>query len=202
MRKIALLAALPLLLGSVAAEAGYLWYEDFNAGFPPTGWTVIDNTGNGAWQLNTFFGYANWTGGDGTCAMVDSDGYGMVNLDTELISMSFVVPSGATVEFDTNYMTYTGADYADTDISIDGGSNWINLLSWHGAADEQGTFMGLPGAHASASISAYAGETAQIRFHYYNANWEWYWQVDNVGVTPEPASLLLLGLGGLLLRRR
>ena len=39
-------------------------------------------------------------------------------------------------------------------------------------------------------ISAYAGQTAQIRFHYYDltsTGWDWYWQVDHVvvsGITP------------------
>jgi len=183
---------------ATTASAGY--FEDFNGGIPGD-WTVIDNLGNGQWNDNDFFGDSNWTGGDGLCATIDSDGLGAVDLDTELISPLITLGAGATLEFDTNYNTYTGADYADTDISLDGGATWVNLLSWHGFDDEQGTLFG-EGAHISVDLIDYAGEDAMFRFHYYDANYEWYWQVDNFEITPAPGALALLGLAGLITRRR
>ncbi|MCK4871795.1 MAG: PEP-CTERM sorting domain-containing protein [Phycisphaerales bacterium] len=185
---------------SLAGVASADLVEDFNAGIPGT-WTVVDNIGNGGWQTNDYYGDPNWASGDGLCAEIDSDYIGQVDVDSELISPFFLVPDGATLDFDTNYITYTGADYADTDISLDG-MTWTNLLSWHGDADEQGEFQG-SGVPISVAIpSAFYGQTAQIRFHYYDANWEWYWQVDNVSVVPAPSSIALLGLAGLVTRRR
>ena len=190
------LAAAVMLAGTASAA----FFEDFEGGIPGT-WTLVDNTGNGGWAINTYFGDDNWTSGGGLCATIDSDYYGQVDIDAELISPAIVVPSGAALEFDTNYITYTGADYADTDISLDGGASWMNLLSWHGDEDEQGTFWG-DGVHISVDLFDFAGEEAMFRFHYYDANWEWYWQVDNFTVTPAPGALALLGLAVLMGRRR
>ena len=198
-------AVLPAVIAPAHAQG---LVEDFNgATFPPSGWTIVDNQGLGQiWQLNTYFDDDNWTGGDGTCADVNTDWYGGHahggDIATELISPEFLVPAGAMLEFDTNYQTYFGLDYADTDISIDDGANWINLLSWHGTGDQQGAFHG-SGVHISLDLGTdYAGETARIRFNHYNANWEWYWQIDNFVITPEPGTLSLLILGGLAVMRR
>lgn len=189
---------------SLAGLASADLVEDFTTGIP-SDWTIVDNTGNGGWQTNGDYGDPNWTGvsGDdfGLCAHIDSDDIGSVDVDTELISPFFAVPDGAILDFDTNYNTYTGADYADTAISLDG-TTWTTLLSWHGDEDEQGTWWG-DGVHISVAIpSEFYGQDAQIRFHYYDANWEWYWQVDNVSVVPAPSSIALLGLAGLVTRRR
>ena len=195
MRMLALAAS--LLLASTASAS---FFEDFEGGIPGT-WTLTDYAGNGGWNVNTYFGDDNWTSGGGICADINSDYYGSVDIDAALISPLIAIPAGAMLEFDTNYITYLGYDYADTDISVDGGATWINLLSWHGDADEQGTFWG-EGVHISVDLFDYSGQDAMFRFHYYDANWEWYWQVDNFAVTPAPGALALLGLAGLIGRRR
>ena len=205
MRKVVTLTAVFALVA--AAPAWAQWFENFDTGIPAT-WTVIDNSVGGAapWDTNVFWGDDNYTDPDGLndtmCAEANSDvPGGAVTVDTELISPEFVVPIGASLEFDTNYQSYTNLDFADTDISLDGGVSWINLLHWVPPDDEQGVWWGT-GAHISTSLADYAGENAQLRFHYYDANWEWYWQLDNVEVTPEPGSLALFGLGALALLRR
>lgn len=170
--------------------------EGFELGIPGD-WAVVDHTGNGGWQLNSDFGQGNYTGGTGKCAMIDSDSYGSVDIDSELITPAFTVPAGATFEFDYDWHAYTSGNLekGDVDITTDG-TNWTNLAQWDGTASDLGP------AHASLDISAYAGQDVLIRFHYYDANYEYGWQVDNVGFTPEPASLLLLAFGALALRRR
>ncbi len=217
MKKLVTLGVCLALAGPALADG---LTEDFNGTWVPDGWTVVDNDATPSdpariWRLNTFYPDDNWTGGDGDCADVNSDYYSGMSccVDTELISPVFVVPDGATLEFDTNYQTYLGNDYADTDITIDGGTTWINLLSWHGLDDEQGTFMDT-GVHIVADISAYAGETAQVRFNHYGSWWEWYWQVDNVVVAGEAPpiptvsewgliamAVIVTGLGGFLFRK-
>ncbi len=153
----------------------------------PAGWTVTDNAGVGCdWATNLDFSrvFDNFTGGTGICAMQDSDFCGSgTYLDTELITHTFVVPGSASLEYDTNYqdLSSTSGDLADVDIDIGGG--WVNLLSWN---EDHGAFYALPGEHVVIDLAAFAGETATLRFHYWDNNgtgWDWYWQVDNVTVT-------------------
>jgi len=175
------IAAVILVASVVCAQA---FTEDFEAGVPPAGWTMIDNVvGGGAyWSDNVMFGEVNYTGASGNCAMCDSDWFGSgIYLDTELISPSFVVGASAALDYDTAYSDLTtGNDYADVDINV--GAGWVTLLSWD--AD----FFGPQ--HVTLDLSAYVGQTAQIRFHYYDVSttgWDWYWQVDHVvisGSTP------------------
>ncbi|MEW6073041.1 MAG: choice-of-anchor J domain-containing protein [Planctomycetota bacterium] len=153
------------------------WIEDFDGGvWPPAGWTTIDNTGNGDWNTNTFYFDSNTTGGTGECACIDSDYIGSVDIDCELISPAFDIPPiGTTLEFDMDYQNYALIDYADVDIDVGGG--WVNLVSYH--ADNG------PNVHVALDLSAYAGATgAKVRFHYYLANWAWWWEVDNVALYP------------------
>ncbi len=172
-----------------------IWGADFETGIPAD-WTLNDYTGNGGWGLNTDFNRDNGTGGAGVCAAIDSDYYGSVALDADMIGPEFVVPAGAELIFKHYFRYYSsgGPEKGDVDITIDGGATWITLVQYADA-----TFGP---EEVTIDLGAYAGETAQIRWHYYDANYDWYWQVDDVCVTPEPASLLLLALAGLALRRR
>jgi hypothetical protein len=172
----------------------YVWSENFDAGMPAT-WAYVDNLGNGGWDTNTFYDRTNTVpGGAGECAAIDSDEIGSVNVDCEMITPMLTIPADAALHFDHEFNWYSGGndEKGDVDIRVDGGS-WVNLLQLAGA-DVAG--------HETIDLSAYAGQDAELRFHYYDANYEMYWLVDNVGLTPEPASLLLLVLGGLALRRR
>ena len=64
---------------------------------------------------------------------------------------------------------------ADVDVSIDGGTTWETVL--HQTTDVAGPredVLPLPMA---------AGEPdVQVRFHYYDATYDWWWQVDDVFV--------------------
>ncbi|HET89731.1 MAG TPA: hypothetical protein ENN99_03185, partial [Chloroflexi bacterium] len=162
-----------------AIEGGLL--ERFETGDVPAGWTVVDNVGNGqVWAFDDPGGNGNQTGGSGGFAVVDSDAYGSSGFqDTELRSPSldFSGETSVILEFDTDYYTYTGADYADVDVSTDGGVSWTNVWRKHGA-----NYRGP--AHETIDISALAAgqPDVMVRFYYYNAAWEWWWQVDNVSL--------------------
>jgi len=175
------------ILTIAVSACGQGFLETFEAGVPPADWAVIDNAGSGCvWATNLDFDlrFDNFTGGDGLCAMCDSDACGSgVYLDTELVTHSFVVPAGSTLEYDANYndLSSTAGDLADSDINV--GAGWVNLLSWN---EDHGANYALPGEHVSIDLSAYAGELVQLRFHYWDnsgTGWDWYWQVDNVEVT-------------------
>ena len=197
MKKITMVAAVAAAAG---AACGQGFYEDFEGGIPGS-WSVIDNAGGGVvWMTNADWGDGNYTNGSGLAAEVNSDSAGTAEFDTELVTHSFVVPAGSALELTANYMNFAYLDFFDIDINV--GSGWVNLLSWN---EDHGGFFSTPGEDISIDLSGYAGNSANVRFHYYDPNsfdWDWYVQIDNVAVTPAPSALALLGLGGLAAARR
>jgi hypothetical protein len=175
-------------------------YEPFEGGgLPPADWTIVDNVGNGqVWVFDDPGARSNLTGGAGDFAIVDSDNYGWIGQqETELRTpaMDFSALETVLLEFDTDYNTYTDNDrddIADVDVSTDGGTIWTNV--WQKTGSE---YRGP--AHEVVDISVLSGGQPYVvvRFHYYDAQWEWWWQVDNVqvgqnlGCLPQPGGLVV-----------
>ena len=159
-------------LGLASMANAQVLTEDFDSGtWPAAGWTVVDNLGNGSWNTSSVFGKSNLTGGSHECASIDSDYYGSgVDIDGELITPAFDIPAaGYFLEFQHNFY-YFGGEIGDVDISVGGGA-WTNLASYSQTEIEL----------ESIDLTSYAGATGvQIRFHYYQANYTWYWQIDDV----------------------
>ena len=152
--------------------------EDFDpSGIPTTTWTVVDNAGSGCvWRDDDPGWEGNNTGGSGLFAIVDSDACGSVDVDTELRSPAFD-SSGypATIlEFKTEFWYYSD-EVADVDVYD--GSSWNNVSRWSG--------VDVPGPHTERvdiTSAANGASDARVRFHYYNANYDWYWEVDDVQI--------------------
>ena len=133
--------------------------ERFDApGFPPAGWTVIDNGGSGVVWSNVAGSLeaGNFTGGAGDAASVSSDLVGVAEFDTELRSPQFSLPAATPVglHFLANYQNFNGFDFLDVEFSTDGGTVWNNLLSWN---ENHGTFRDVPGECVNVDLSAHAG---------------------------------------------
>ena len=171
--------------------------EDFEGAFPPAGWSVINNGGTCVWTRNDAFATArpNYAGGDGYCADADSDKCGSGStMDTELRTMVLDLSTAttATLQYVTAYNDIaTGGDLADVDASIDGGTTWTNLLSWDADHSPNG-----PGEAVTIDLTQFQGQPSVIlRFHYWIATYDWWWEVDQVrvgacylpGVEPEIA---------------
>ena len=166
-------------------QTSVLLSEDFSAGIPSQ-WTTISN-GSCVYP---------WTG-DNPCsrtpgspfdtffAIADSDcsGSSCGTMDEELITPSIDASSctGVILSFSNWYSNLD--DIADVDVSSDGGLTWTNVLQM--TSDD-----GYPTPNTKViDISAIAAQqpNVKIRWHYYNADWAWYWAIDNVNVECEGA---------------
>jgi subtilisin-like proprotein convertase family protein len=174
-------------IGQVLPGGGTALDESFTSGIPAT-WTVVDgSTGGGA--------AATWTtanpGGRSVAApmanplaIVDSDNAGTgVTQDEQLITplLNLTGATGVTLDFDQYFDWYSGGqnEKGDVDVrsSLTGGA-WVNVLRNQGADSPNPN-------HRTIDITAHAAGASdvQVRFHYYDATYEYYWQVDNVKVT-------------------
>ncbi|GAA5142017.1 hypothetical protein GCM10023340_04810 [Nocardioides marinquilinus] len=151
--------------------------ETFDGDTAPAGWTVTDEEGNGqVWTFDDPGDRGNLTGGEGGFAIVDSDEYGSGGAqDTSLVSPVIDMSdlSAPVVGFKQDY--YNLGDTADVDVSIDGGETWETVLSQTSSVrgpDEK--VVQLPMAAGQPEV--------QVRWHYYDAGYNWWWQVDDVFV--------------------
>ncbi|MFE9689556.1 S8 family serine peptidase [Micromonospora sp. NPDC005806] len=173
--------AVPVVANSCTTAPGYRYgsdgvYETFDSGTVPAGWSVVDHLGTGqVWEFTDTGNRGNLTGGTGRFAVIDSDHYGSSGRqDTSLVSpvVDLTDVAAPVIRFNQDY-NWLGSDRADVDLSLDGGTTWTNVLRQ--AADFRGprvTEVPIPQAAGKAE--------ARVRFHYYDAQWEWWWQVDNV----------------------
>jgi uncharacterized repeat protein (TIGR01451 family) len=180
------------MIGEVVAErSGVTLSEDFATGIPAT-WTVIDRSRNNR-PPDGFTWYADSAGDPAGCgspnpaaplagqwAAIDSSCTGGGDkMDEDLITpvLDFVDDPIVTLEFDHWFEADTG-EIADVDVrsSLTGGA-WVNVARFTGASTTNPQ-------HEIIDISAQAGDApdVEIRWHYYDAQAELYWYVDNVVV--------------------
>lgn len=153
---------------------GVTFSEDFNAGLPGT-WTVV-NGGSGT---------DTWTDAD-TCSrgifpdtymIVDSDCAGTgVSQDEQLITsvLDFSGSQSVILEFD-HYLNYLAGESVEVHVrSSKTGGAWILMASY--------TEDVIPIERESIDMTAEAAGASdvQVRWHYYDASYEWYWALDNI----------------------
>ena len=162
---------------------GYTYYglsQAFDAISVPAGWAVINNVGSVGWTFNDVGARGNLTGGTGNFAIADSDQAGSgVSMDTELRSpvVDLSTLDVVTLTFKTDFRYYSSgqAEVADVDVSVNGAAGpWTNV--WRKTASYRGPVT------EAVDISAIAAghDNVMLRFHYYNAVWEYWWEVDDV----------------------
>ena len=170
---------------------------DFESGIP-TSWTVVDGYSDSeTWRTDNPRNRSSeyWTG---DFCIVDSYDAGSVDMD-EILRTPVIDCSGA-IEVVLNFSHCFDYDYygneekCDVDISINYGS-WQNILRYTGEDAEGNVFK---------DISTYAANQSnvRIRWHYYDANREYYWGIDNVKVVGNyrisPMQMAMGGGGSLL----
>lgn len=150
---------------------------------PPDGWTVLANSHPDAqWRFDDPDELGNLTGSTGKTATADSRSAGEVDMDTELRAPALDIRGFTSTElsFHTSFSHYLEGsnEIADVDISTDGADGpWVNV--WRKTEDYSNP------AHEIVDISAIS--TGQpnviIRFRYYDAHEDDYWQIDEVVVS-------------------
>ncbi|MEU2614248.1 S8 family serine peptidase [Micromonospora sp. NPDC007271] len=173
--------AVPVAANSCTSAPGYRngsdgVYETFDGTTAPSGWSLVDNQGNGqVWQFNDPGNRGNLTGGTGNHAVLDSDKYGSGNRqDAALVSpvVDLTDVAAPVIRFNQDFRQL-GTNKADVDLSLDGGTTWTNVLRQSTSArGPLVTEVKIPQAAGNAQT--------RVRFRYYDASWAWWWQVDNV----------------------
>lgn len=169
----------------------FLPAETFDAETVPEGWTVTDDEGAGfTWVFDNPGNRTNLTGGEGNFAIVDSDNDGSAaNHDTSLITpaLDFSDADLPVLEFKQDYFQFITASTAYVDYSIDGGDNWINLLT-------QTTSDRGPSTVQLYLDDAVGESEVHVRFRLVDPGYSWWWQIDDVAVFSQACEPLDGGL--------
>jgi hypothetical protein len=152
----------------------------FETGFEsnlPAGWTIV----NGGSSNHT------WTVNDGSKVteypfyrkfmLVDSLAAGSVSMDEQLVSEVFDFSNCRNIILGFTHELAGGMgipNTGDVDLKVNGGP-WVNVARF-----VDGPFNGP--VMIDISTLAQNARYVQIRWHYYNANYAWYWCVDDVWI--------------------
>jgi hypothetical protein len=148
----------------------------------PSGWQVVDNTGGTGIVWTTTAdpacGIPNLTNGSGEAACADSRAAGTpaVPYDTELWSNPIDLTGQVLVALDVKacYNDNTTGSNDRFEVDVWDGVDWINELAWD--EDHKPEDFAL-------DLSAYAGlADARVRFRYHGDGYDWYAQIDEVGL--------------------
>jgi subtilisin-like proprotein convertase family protein len=149
--------------------------ESFDGGVP-TGWSVTADGADGAiWRFDNPGNRDNYVGGTPPFAIADSDAAGEVNMDTSLYTptMNLLTLSEVFLEFNSDFEIFEQAT-ADVDISLQGpGGPWVNV--WRQTSSKRESLEVIDLSEQAAGEANVA-----VRFRYHNANFDWWWQVDNI----------------------
>jgi len=166
-------------------SAKVIYETYFDTGLP-SGWSIVDGgSSTDTWRSDNprHRSSAYWTG---VFMIVDSRYAGMVNMDEQLITKRIDCTGliGITLRF-KHYFCHAASEIGDVDIRVNGGT-WQNMVRYQGA-DYQGLVeLGL------SDFAADGDPNVQIRWHYYNANYDWYWGIDDVQIIATAVSQLSL----------
>jgi hypothetical protein len=158
--------------------------EDFIAGLPGT-WTVVDGGGYIAMFCDDADGVCSWTDLDpcllgtfpDTHMIVDSDCAGSLSMDEQLITPPIDCSSSKTValQFDHDFVDY---DFEVAEVKVrsaNTGGAWVTRARYS-KAPASGTVV------LDITAEAAGAPDLEVNWHYYDANWEYHWAVDNVFV--------------------
>jgi len=142
----------------------------------------------------------------GNYVISDSDLVSTAELDEELITPDIDCTEyiRLKLDFSKNFRVYPDdTDHnqiAEVDIREVGG-DWVNLLSYNVDSIDPSLDPAVDSTPEKLDLSAYDGATFQLRWHFYDASWDWWWAIDNIMVSgekkeePPPPKGVILSVG-------
>lgn len=108
--------------------------------------------------------------------IVDSDCAGTADMDEQLVTHSIDCSDyqDVTLKFKHKFWYWT-TEIGDVDVRVNSGS-WQNFVRYQGA-DFEGS------VEVDISSVADGQSDVQVRWRYYDANWDWYWGIDDIELT-------------------
>jgi peptidase C10-like protein/Spi protease inhibitor/carboxypeptidase family protein len=160
---------------NVAGEAIVIFETDFTGGLP-SGWSIVDGyTDDKTWSTDNPGSRTSpyWSG---EFMIVESQNPATFDMDEELITQTFDCSAyeRVTLSFSHDFK-YESSEICHVDVRINGGS-WQTMAHYQ-CADTFG--------EEKIDITAVAAhkDNVQIRWHYYDASYDWYWGIDNIKLT-------------------
>jgi len=181
MKKVKILVASISISFMLATESksAIIFQTGFTGGLPG-GWVIVDGDSDGRTWTSTNPGSRanpNWAE---TFMIVDSDFAGSIDMDEALVTHSIDCSTyaGVTLRFKHYFRQYE-SEICDVDVRVDG--VWQNVARY-----QYSSASGL----VELDLSHIAGgqRDVQIRWHYYNANYEYYWGIDDIEICGEPVT--------------
>jgi hypothetical protein len=159
-----------------------LFMDDFESGL---GNFTVNTTGGCPWQIFTDptitsrYTLPATAGGGILAADADHCGSsgggssGSVTLNSPLDASQY---QSVAVEWDNDWFPIASSDFAYLDVSTDGGSNWMNVITFN--------YPGVRNTHEYYDISSMVAlHSFILRLVSVQPGWDWWWAVDNLQVT-------------------
>jgi hypothetical protein len=159
---------------AVLVGGSNIFWEDFSSGIPAS-WTVVDGPGIPDGNTWTSLDPCNRAASSDIFAICDSDCAGFVDMDEQLITPLLDCSSWSkvTLQFDHTFLYYE-SEVGDVKVrSSKTNAVWVPKASYSGLDATERVVLDI-------SAEAAGATDVELNWHYYNANYEWLWAVDNV----------------------
>lgn len=171
----------------ISANAQTLLSESFDNGTLPTGWTTVDNDGDGFnWTLSTNPSSIPTHTGDGAILSYsyDNDSYTALTPDNWLITPQITIPAnGAILEW---WVAAQDASYPEEHYEVMISTTNATPTSFTSVFEE--TLSSDEYAQKTISLASYAGQTIYIAFVHNEVSDMFAMKLDDISVTAAPTS--------------